>query len=462
MPAPSPQPRTIELDFASPQDLSAIQCDGLSQPEPHGCWTDGPEARLLIRGLDPSVNYAADLELRPYTAPPAVAEQQILIILGDTEMGRHTLSGRTLLSFEVPAAAISTQGDVQLRFLLPDAVVPSVLKLSTDGRMLGFSLRRLKISPVAGPEPRWTDPSKDAHGREPLAVKTVRHEKRPLAAVTMVFNEAEFLPMWIAHYSRHVGKENCYVVDHGSTDGSTAALLDVKVIRIPRSPYDTTAQSTFNAKFCSSLLSWYRHVIYADVDEIILPDPSIAPSLTDYCNLELPDITTAIGLNVQHVPALEPEFRFGELITAQRHWLCAASSMCKPILISRDVRWPAGSHSADARVHFHHLYMFHLRWFDLNFSIRRLARTRAMDWADIQGAAHQRLTDEVWNHQFGAFASLPCTIPASFEPDSEPLRGFLSAVAASQKGREFDRYKIDLDIWGRELWKIPERFIGCF
>ena len=41
-----------------------------------------------------------------------------------------------------------------------------------------------------------------------------------LAAVTMVYNEPEFIPLWIKYYGEQVGKENCYIVDNGSDDGS--------------------------------------------------------------------------------------------------------------------------------------------------------------------------------------------------------------------------------------------------
>ena len=60
-----------------------------------------------------------------------------------------------------------------------------------------------------------------------------------IAAVTMVYNEPEYLPIWCRHYAKAVGPENCFIIDHGSDDGSTSSLPNFNVIRkSPRSPKD--------------------------------------------------------------------------------------------------------------------------------------------------------------------------------------------------------------------------------
>ncbi len=51
--------------------------------------------------------------------------------------------------------------------------------------------------------------------------------------VTMAYNEATMLPLWLRHYERQVGAENCYVLDHGSSDGSTVGI-NANLIRLPR------------------------------------------------------------------------------------------------------------------------------------------------------------------------------------------------------------------------------------
>ena len=72
-----------------------------------------------------------------------------------------------------------------------------------------------------------------------------------LAAVTMAYNEPDYTDIWCRHYARQVGLENCYVIDHGSDDGTTEQLGAVNVIRIPRSPKDNEVRARLVSDFCS-------------------------------------------------------------------------------------------------------------------------------------------------------------------------------------------------------------------
>ena len=203
-------------------------------------------------------------------------------------------------------------------------------------------------------------------------------------------------------------------------------------------------------------------MLFSDADEIVLPDPKVAANLVEFCQRPLPEILHVIGLNVLQLPDFEPEIDLSRKITEQRSWVFASSSMCKATLIGRDVRWPGGSHSADAPVAFDQLYMFHLRWFDLASGLRRIAKTRAMAWAHDQSGGHQRVEDDVFRTQFKGFAHLPRLEGVDLDPAAAPLADFLKAVIDSQQGREFQPYRMDINIWWSRLWKLPQRFVGTF
>jgi hypothetical protein len=321
---------------------------------------------------------------------------------------------------------------------------------------LAFYLGSMVMTPQATAAPT----AAPASAKPELPARETRPQK--VAAITMVYNDPEYLPLWLNHYAKHVGIENCFVVDHGSTDGSTANLGACSVIRIPRSPYEPHKQSEFNSVFCSSLLSWYDWIIYSDVDEILLPDPRVAPTLTEYCRQPLPDVVTAIALNVQHLPEVEPAFDLSRPVTTQRSFVHACSSMCKPLLTRRPIVWSPGSHSANAPMVFDNLYMFHLRWFDLPIGLQRLQRTRAMEWARQDAGAQARMRDEQMVESFRGFAHMPQITDMDFDPAQLPLKEFLGKVQGSRLGREQDLYRIDLGIWWGRLWKIPQRFVGAF
>jgi len=283
----------------------------------------------------------------------------------------------------------------------------------------------------------------------------------PLAAVTMVYNEAVFLPIWLAHYASQVGAANCYVIDHGSDDGSTANLAPVNVLRLPRSPHDDTRRARFLSQFCSALLDYYAWVIHTDVDEIVVADPTRHADLPAYCATCRVDIINAIGLNVLHLPE-DADFDPNRPVLAQRTGVAFSSALCKPVLIRRPVRWSPGFHSADADLTFDDLFLFHLRYFDRKAALARLDRTRAMPWADQAAGAHQRVSDEDFTAMLDNFARMGRRDDVAFDSAASPLQDWIEAVLNSQAGRERAPYPIDLHLNNYEIWRIPERFHAIF
>jgi glycosyltransferase involved in cell wall biosynthesis len=286
-------------------------------------------------------------------------------------------------------------------------------------------------------------------------------QETKIAIVTMVYNEADYLPIWTNYYGRQIGLSNLFVVDHGSTDGSTSGLGDVNILRIPRSPQDDPKRAAFISKLCSSLLDYYDFVIYIDVDEIAVADPRYHANLATFCGTVSKPILNAIGINVIHRMGHELAFDPTRGVLDQRSWVFSSSSMCKPILIRRPVQWAQGFHSADAPAAFDNLYLFHLRWFDLDTGLRRLAKTRTMAWQHADAGGHQRVSDDELIQQFTGFSSLPPD-DRDWDLKREPVSTFVNAVLQSQIGRENDLFRISLDIWPNTLWRVPERFRTIF
>lgn len=282
-----------------------------------------------------------------------------------------------------------------------------------------------------------------------------------LAIVTMAYNEPDYIGIWRSYYGKQVGDRNLFIVDHGSDDGSTSGLGDINVMRIPRSPQDDILRAGFLSKFCSSLLDWYDCVMYVDIDEIAVPDPRFFPDLLTFCGSVSKPILNAIGINVIHRLGYETAFDPTVGVLSQRSWAFRSSSMCKPILIRRPVVWAPGFHSADAPAAFEQFYLFHLRWFDLDIGLRRLAKTRVMPWQHADAGRHQKISNDGLIEQFTAFGSLQLD-ERDLDARNEPVSDFIDAVLKSQIGRENDVFRLSLDIWPDSLWHIPERFRGAF
>ncbi len=282
-----------------------------------------------------------------------------------------------------------------------------------------------------------------------------------VAAVTMVYNEPDFVPIWARYYANEVGAQHCYIIDHGSTDGSLNGLGAINVVRIPRSPQDDRRRALFLSQFCASLLSWYDAVLYGDVDEIVVACPDRHLNLAAYCGVDHRPVVNAIGLDLVHRPGRERPLTLGMPVTIQRSWLRFSSAMCKPVLIRAPAEWAPGFHSVAAPPAFGELYLIHLRYMDLNRGLIRLSKTRHQPWEQQEAGAHQRMSDEDWGGMLRGMAGLP-TRTADLRPDTDPLMAWLHCVLSSTRGREHDVYRIDLHIYGDELWRLPTRFVGRF
>jgi hypothetical protein len=274
----------------------------------------------------------------------------------------------------------------------------------------------------------------------------------------MAYNEPDFLPIWRRHYARQIGEANCVVVDHGSDDGSTADLGAARVIRLPRSPLDEAWRARLIGDLCAELLGEYDAVIHADADELLLADPARFGDLADYAARMPGEAVTAIGLDVQHLPDEEPAFDFARSVGAQRRWARFAASMCKPALVRRPMAWAPGFHcAAEVPVSFDALYLFHLRYVDLDRGLARLAKTRSMPQASAQANQHHRVADAAWEGMVRRIAELPHASIA-FDAATPPIADWLGRLRASMAGRDAETYRYDLGLAGDALWEIPADF----
>ncbi|MCB8875172.1 glycosyltransferase family 2 protein [Acidisoma silvae] len=278
----------------------------------------------------------------------------------------------------------------------------------------------------------------------------------------MVYNEPDFMDLWCRHYGAQVGLENCFIIDHGSDDGTTDNLGSVNILRLPRSPQDDDWRSQLVSDFSVGLLTRYDCVIYTDVDEILVADPRCHRNLTDAARAMRGPVMHAIGLEVWHLAAEEAAIDIARPVSDQRHWAWFNSALCKPSLIREPIRWAPGFHSVDAPLAFDHLYLFHLRYFDVARGLARLSRTRSMAWADETAGDHQRQPDEAWLRLVRDVGHLPKAEDADLDTTAAPLADLLQRTIDSQLGRQTDTYRIDLGIHGRSLLPIPPRFKGRF
>jgi hypothetical protein len=276
-----------------------------------------------------------------------------------------------------------------------------------------------------------------------------------VAALTMSYNEPVWARVWAGFYSRQVGAENCFLLDHGSDDGSTEGL-SIQVERLPRSPLDEVARAETIGGRTEALLRTYDVVVHSDADELVFADPAEHRDLVAFAATVREPVVTAAGLDVQHLPDAEPALDVTRPIGAQRRWVRFAASMCKPAFVRRPVRWAPGFHTCDAPMVTGGLYVLHLRYADLQLGLQRLARTRALTFAEAATNLHQRVADDAFADMMRTIALLPSE-DFVLDQEREPLARWLGRV---REGRE--RGGDWLSLAGDRLWELPEQVRDIF
>ena len=230
-----------------------------------------------------------------------------------------------------------------------------------------------------------------------------RYENRPLrrgrrALLTMVHDEATFLPIWLGYYSRFFAADDIYVLDNDTTDGSTAGDGFVR-IPVSHGSVDHEWMVRTIEGHQHELLERYDVVVVTDVDELIAPLPEWG-TLDRYLDRFDEEWVNCIGYEIVHLPDVEAPYDPSKPILDQRrHWF-ANGAYDKPAIASVELSWRPGLHArTDGQINLDpDLRLVHLHRMDYDICLRRHAHRKNRPWndhdVDAGWAAYNRITDE--------------------------------------------------------------------
>ncbi len=141
----------IALDLSRHDRFAAWALHGWSPPEPHGAWSVGPVAQLLIVPRVPPVAAStAEFEVTAAMAALEPAVQTVDVDINGAVSARWSLRpqaapGKYALS--VPAAALVGLDAYLVTFRIRAPLSPLSLGRSGDARMLGIAIRWITVTP---------------------------------------------------------------------------------------------------------------------------------------------------------------------------------------------------------------------------------------------------------------------------------------------------------------------------
>ena len=215
------------------------------------------------------------------------------------------------------------------------------------------------------------------------------------AGLTMCAAEDSiFLKRWLDHYAKHLGgREHLYVFVDGRAPQLVELARGASVIEFPRDNTSAAFEKQrwwILQRFCEVLATKYNAVICGDVDELIVPAPGVATSVSDYLSgvTDAPDHLCPIGFEIIHLPQETAELDASRPVLQQRHFGRLNSKYAKPSILmnpyARKLK-PGGHiwHNGDWNLTTD-LCLFHLKAMDRNTS-QDIAKHRMQRVSELEG-----------------------------------------------------------------------------
>jgi hypothetical protein len=198
-----------------------------------------------------------------------------------------------------------------------------------------------------------------------------------IAVFTKVYNEDLFIEIFCKHYSKLTTPINIYLIDHDSDDRKVyeiAQKYGCQVIRIPRGYTDEYNMRQYCEYFQRFLLTKYKWVIYADIDELLIYESGLAELrhkliADNWKGVYAPEH----GYEIYENPDLEIELDTNQAIGPQRNFLHENNAYAKPVVASTKTSWGPGFHySSNSDVKkMPKLQMLHLAHMSVEYTLTR-------------------------------------------------------------------------------------------
>ncbi|MDJ0820883.1 MAG: hypothetical protein QNJ09_03600 [Paracoccaceae bacterium] len=284
------------------------------------------------------------------------------------------------------------------------------------------------------------------------------------AALTMVRDDAFFLKAWVRYYGDILGRENCYVVNHGRGQMVHDLAEGCSVIGIPGDPHPNFDMKRWRLlnNWVQGLRAYYDHVIVGDVDELVVIDPAAGKTLLEFLKgAPKRQVMTPVGLEIVHRIDIEHE-PITDHIIGPRRYVRAAPHYSKPCIVSHGAKLARGGHFSefDKLMTSDALYLMHLKYCDFDTYVDVMNRRNQVT-EDVGVPVEKAAIGRHW------FAEARGEDRAVFEAFAElPLQNGFDMTWLRKRMHQSWQQRGDGPFWQferpeyRAQFQLPERFVG--
>jgi len=212
-------------------------------------------------------------------------------------------------------------------------------------------------------------------------------DKKKCAVFTIVKNEDYFLPIWLKHYKKYFNKEDIYVLDHQSNDGSTDDLDVNKEVVINELAFDHKWLVDTVQDYQRKLLDSYRAVLFVEADELIYTlDKPLDETIDLFLQNESCLVQTCKAREVKELIGVEKQLLPDDEIFKHRNYWFEFPMYNKTLLSKVPLNWLYGFHcfsiASDGSAWpdtTYELQMVHLHRCDFELMLKR-HQERALRW----------------------------------------------------------------------------------
>jgi hypothetical protein len=136
----------LDVIFGTTGNAGRYLREGWSTPEPGYVWTTGARSVLALPKLEAAA-WELEAEIQPFTHGARLPAQRLGLSVNGVAAGMVQLHTQAVVKLALPHA----DGPEELVFDVPDAARPMDVAGGTDDRVLGFSFKRLLLTPAPAP-----------------------------------------------------------------------------------------------------------------------------------------------------------------------------------------------------------------------------------------------------------------------------------------------------------------------